>query len=351
MFLNCKLAKRIAKSRNPGKRLQHGAASIRTKRRKNTRNPLQNDQNSEKLEVVNNQSLIQDDSSKRLVKRKCFCDDDQITIEHLPNKLRKENEELSKKIEELDNNKNDEILTLKNYIIQLEHKFQNEETDSKKNYADETFLQDLENRLKKLREEKLKQPSVIRIIEPQADLHLNSNSDEHKEIRKLDLMEKFLLNQSMNQSISLLSKFSGTKDEDFNIWFDDFKSTLDQYPTIESNKIVLFKSKLQGDARYTFEGFLPNKVDTLEKAGRAMETVFALAHDEQEWIIKLNSARQAPSELIQVFGHRISRMVLKAYAETDEKTINKLSIDYFLRGINDYIGEKLKKVQSNKLWY
>ena len=82
-----------------------------------------------------------------------------------------------------------------------------------------------------------------------------------------------------------------------------------------------------------------------------METVFALAHGEKEWIIKLNAARQAPSELIQVFGHRISRMVLKAYAETDEKTINKLSIDYFLRGINDYIGEKLKKVQSNKLWY
>ena len=77
-----------------------------------------------------------------------------------------------------------------------------------------------------------------------------------------------MLNQKINQTVSHLSKFSGSKDEDFTVWFEDLRSILDQYPSTEATKITIFKSKLQGDARYTFEGFLPHKVDTLEKAGK-----------------------------------------------------------------------------------
>ena len=160
-----------------------------------------------------------------------------------------------------------------------------------------------------------------------------------------------MLNQSIDLSISRISNFSGSKDEDFSLWFDDLKDTLKRYPISEKEKITILKSKLKGDARYTFEGIQPHAMNSLEKLGKAMETIFGFANDTREWLIKLNETRQKHSEPIQVFAHRISRMVLKAYPETKNPlaTNNKISIDYILRGLNNEIGEHVSILKPKTL--
>jgi hypothetical protein len=144
----------------------------------------------------------------------------------------------------------------------------------------------------------------------------NSQTNSYEDRNSINILEDLMLSQAIDRTISRISYFSGSKDEDFSIWSDDLKDALKKYSINEEEKILLLKSKLKGDARYTFEGFQPHITQTLEKIGRAMETVFGIAHDTREWLNKLNETKQKQSESIHVFAHRISRMVLKAYPET-----------------------------------
>ena len=346
MYESYKPIHRKIQLRNPRKRLQHGAASIRTTKHNLRRFKTSKERSNDEAFGQKIKSVTPSNTNK-ILKRKQ--DENKLKNQDLRNKVRKKNEDSGGIDEEVKEKTKEENIKLKKYIKELENKLEN---NRRKVFGDDKYLKTLEARMTRLRQQKQQQLSDIRIIEPQRRESTSVTEPNHNrqiELKKFEMMEHLMLNQTINQTVSQLSKFSGSKDEDFTVWFEDLRSILDQYPSTEATKITIFKSKLQGDARYTFEGFLPHKVDTLEKAGKAIETVFTTENDEHDWIIKLNAAKQTPSELIRVFGHRINRMVLKAYSGTDEKTINKLSIDYFLRGLSDNIGETISIMKPKTL--
>ena len=139
-----------------------------------------------------------------------------------------------------------------------------------------------------------------------------------------------------------LIKFNGRANEDFIIWFADFQIAVNHSHLSESDKVDKFKTYLGGEARYVFEGFATDQVDTLEKAGERMRRVFAIARDSQEWILQLDQLKQSSTESIRVFGYRTNRIVRHAFPTADVNTINLLSIDYFLRGLPEETGKRVR---------
>ena len=78
-----------------------------------------------------------------------------------------------------------------------------------------------------------------------------------------------------------LPQFSGSKDEDFVIWFEDFKITIHHSSRSEEETLAIFKKYLSGDARHVYEGFNQADILTLEGAWNRMNQVFAVAKDQQ----------------------------------------------------------------------
>ena len=181
--------------------------------------------------------------------------------------------------------------------------------------------------------------------------YLNKETDNKILDDQQSVFEKLLfqLNKPNNLGNQHLNKFSGSDNEDFTIWFEDFKILLSTCTLSENDKLNKFKTYLSGEARYAFEGFQKHQINTLEKAGEQMKNVFAIARDSQEWILKLNEIKQSPMESIRVFAYRTNRMVQKAFPNADETTANLLAIDYFLRGLKDDIGQKVRILKPDTI--
>ena len=265
---------------------------------------------------------------------------------------------IKRKMDTNGNEQEDEVkIKMKKYIETLERKIENLEKSQslgdtrvvqiRETTSSSSVDSEISGNLKDGRND-LRIVPTNEITKPKSS---NSQTNSYEDRNSINILEDLMLSQAIDRTISRISYFSGNKDEDFSIWFDDLKDALKKYSINEEEKILLLKSKLKGDARYTFEGFQPHVTQTLEKIGQAMETVFGIAHDTREWLNKLNETKQKQSESIHVFAHRISRMVLKAYPETKNvmETNNKLSIDYFLRGLNDDIGEQVSILKPKTL--
>ena len=125
------------------------------------------------------------------------------------------------------------------------------------------------------------------------------------------------------------------------IWFEDFKLTIQRTCSSENERLSIFKTYLAGDARLVYEGFNADDFDSLDQAGEMMKQVFAIARDQQEWILHLRDMKKKDTENLRVFAYRTTRMVRQAFPHADENTCNTLSIDYFTRGlpeaINSYV--------------
>jgi hypothetical protein len=136
-------------------------------------------------------------------------------------------------------------------------------------------------------------------------------------------------------------KFHGNKDEDFDIWFDDFSNQVSKMKVSERDKLDLFKLNLSGDARIAFEGCKPDQVDTLSKAGFKMRSVFSTVTLAQ-WSVKLEAIQKEMDEDMQIYGLRVSRLVQRAYPTVDEVSIETLKIDHFLRGLPNDMANKIR---------
>ncbi len=112
----------------------------------------------------------------------------------------------------------------------------------------EVHIQLIEGELHKLREE-------IQECKMNQTTHNITNDSEHdcSRLENLFTFQKF-------------NKFTGSSDEDFLLWFEDFNAACSTLNEIE--KINKFKFFLSGEARYTFEGIHTDTVNTLEKAGK-----------------------------------------------------------------------------------
>ena len=176
----------------------------------------------------------------------------------------------------------------------------------------------------------------------------NNNSDNEdlnslrEQIRLIESTNAKLLDllqskQDSNQLYRRLPQFKGQPDEDFMVWFDDFKLSTQHAFKTEAEKLALFKTYLSGDARHVYEGFKPNDIQTLNKAGEMMNQVFAIARDQQDWMIHLRELKKGPTENVRVFAYRTTRLVRQAFPNADENTCNSLAIDYFTRGLPDSI--------------
>ena len=193
----------------------------------------------------------------------------------------------------------------------------------------ENYVHLIEKELFKLRED---------IEKCKYEMNNNNNKNNYQNIQQ-DLpkshFEHLLALQKFN-------KFTGSNDEDFSIWFDDFNENIKQSNLTEQEKIRKFKTFLSGEARYTFEGFNHDTVETLDKAGEQMKKVFSFARDTQDWIVKLNEVRRLNTESIRVFAYRVNRMVKNAFPDAGEISKVDLAIDYFLRGLQEDIGNAVR---------
>jgi hypothetical protein len=53
-----------------------------------------------------------------------------------------------------------------------------------------------------------------------------SRENYNQQFMNTSIIEEFMLNQSINPSISRICNFYGSKDEDFSLWFEDLKMIL-----------------------------------------------------------------------------------------------------------------------------
>ena len=125
----------------------------------------------------------------------------------------------------------------------------------------ENHVQLIEKELFKLRED---------IEKCKNEMNNNNNKSNYQNIQQ-DLPKSHFEHLLALQKIY---KFTGSNDEDFSIWFDDFNENIKQSNLTEQEKIRKFKAFLSGEARYTFEGFNHDTVETLDKAGERMKKVF-----------------------------------------------------------------------------
>jgi hypothetical protein len=195
----------------------------------------------------------------------------------------------------------------------------------------DVHIQLIERELHKLREE-------IKECKMNLTTHNNTNDSQHdcSRLENLFTFQKF-------------NKFTGSSDEDFLLWFEDFNAAIACSTLNEIEKINKFKFFLSGEARYTVEGFHTDTVNTLEKAGERMKNVFAFARDPQDWIVKLNEVKKSNSEPIRVFAYRVNRMVTKAFPDAGEISRINLAVDYFLRGLQAEIGNKVRLLKPKTL--
>ena len=57
----------------------------------------------------------------------------------------------------------------------------------------------------------------------------NSQTNSYEDRNSINILEDLMLSQAIDRTISRISYFSGSKDEDFSIWFDDLKDALKKY--------------------------------------------------------------------------------------------------------------------------
>jgi hypothetical protein len=90
-----------------------------------------------------------------------------------------------------------------------------------------------------------------------------------------------------------------------------------------------------------YGAFNADDIDSLDQAGEMMKQVFAIARNQQEWILHLRDMKKKDTENFRVFAYRTTRMVRQAFPNADENTYNSLAIDFFTRGlpeaINSYV--------------
>ena len=150
-------------------------------------------------------------------------------------------------------------------------------------------------------------------------------------------------------TLQKFAKFSGSSDKDFSIWFDDFNETIKISNLTEREKINKIKTFLSGEASYTFEGFNHDTINTLQEAGSQMKRVFDFARDTQDWLVKIYEVKKANTESIRVFAYQVNRMVKKAFPDVGEISKVSLAVDYFLRGLQQDIGNKL--IQKHAVYF
>jgi hypothetical protein len=121
------------------------------------------------------------------------------------------------------------------------------------------------------------------------------------------------------------------------IWFEDFKLTTQRTCSSENERLSIFKTYLAGDARLVYEGFNADDIDSLDQAGEMMKQVFAIAWDQQEWILHVRDMKKKDTENFRLFAYRTTRMVRQAFPNADENTYNSLAIDYFTCGLPEAI--------------
>jgi hypothetical protein len=86
-----------------------------------------------------------------------------------------------------------------------------------------------------------------------------------------------------------------------------------------------------------YEGFNAGDIDSLDQAGEMMKQVFAIARDQQEWILHLRDMKKKDTENFRVFAYPTTRMVRQAFPNSDENTYNSPAIEYFTRGLPEAI--------------
>jgi hypothetical protein len=156
-----------------------------------------------------------------------------------------------------------------------------------------------------------------------------------------------LSQQKLFSRLSHIGKYNGLAEEDFEVWFEDFQNSLEDFDLTETRKVSILKSFLGGQARSVFEG-VKYKATTIVQAGQEIAKVFSRV-GPSEWQAKLQAMRKKDDQLIGVFAHEVSRAVHRAYPTVDEYTAERMSINYFLNGLRPEVGQRVQRRKPDTL--
>jgi hypothetical protein len=106
-----------------------------------------------------------------------------------------------------------------------------------------------------------------------------------------------------------IKEFSGTPEENFRHWFDNFISITNSTRLTEERKIALLKRSLTGLARDTFEALEAVYELNLTFIKQELDAVFCADDEPEDWIIKLNDLKYQNNENIVLFAAKIKNAV------------------------------------------
>ena len=138
-----------------------------------------------------------------------------------------------------------------------------------------------------------------------------------------------------------LAKFSGTDNEDYELWLADFKARVSTYQHMtEAEKITEFQCHLDGKARKSYQGIPKRPNITLNEIATEMGELFSITRPA-EWARELDKIKRDSNENVRRFANRVSTLVDKAYPEYSTDGNERLRIHHFLKGLPEETAQRI----------
>lgn len=139
-----------------------------------------------------------------------------------------------------------------------------------------------------------------------------------------------------------MSKFSGAKNEDFDLWLYEFDAVVQRFALDDVRALHLFRDSLKGEALSTFISLPKDWIPTLREAKELMSELYSNKVSPFEWRAELRKTKMLLDEGFRQFAQRIRKLVLKAYPNLTKEVYEDYTLDYFINGVHKNIRRRLQ---------
>ena len=129
-----------------------------------------------------------------------------------------------------------------------------------------------------------------------------------------------------------ISKFLGTEEEDYDVWWADLQAYFQLYELTEKAKIALYNAHLGGEARKFIQNKDLSKIDTVENLHQLLRKTFS---DKYDWNNVLMNISQRPDEKIRPFSVRLRVAANKCGFGDDQ--MDNMCVNYLKRSCAPYL--------------
>jgi hypothetical protein len=138
---------------------------------------------------------------------------------------------------------------------------------------------------------------------------ISSRTREQELVNEIRNLRAQLENKSLEKSKSnhfkyrmRLDKFTGAKEDDYDVWWADMQAFFNLYSFSEQEKVNLFNAHLGGEARKFIQDEDITNIDTVAKMDTLLKSTFS---SKQDWHSILMNIKQKTDEDIRTFSVRL----------------------------------------------